>query len=197
MSGGSRLERQLAFVLEIDKLKTVLRRTTLIDRSRHENTAEHSWHIALMAVLLAEHAREEVDLPRVVKMLLVHDLVEIDAGDTFCYDPEANLDKAERERAAADRLFALLPGDQGAELRALWEEFETRATPEARFANAVDRAQPMLHNLATEGASWRAHGIRRGQVLERNRPIDDGLPSLWEHLRRMLDEAVEQGILEP
>ena len=146
-----RLERQIEFIVEIDKLKTVLRRTTLIDRSRHENSAEHSWHIALMAVLLSEHAKEEVNLLRVVKMLLVHDLVEIDAGDTFCYDAAANLDKEERERAAAARLFALLPPDQGAELWALWEEFEAMATPEARYAAALDRMQPILHNLRDRG----------------------------------------------
>ena len=174
----------------------MLRRTTLIDRSRHENSAEHSWHIALMAVLLSEHAKEEVDLLRVVKMLLVHDLVEIDAGDTFCYDAAANLDKEERERAAAARLFALLPPDQGAELWALWEEFEAMATPEARYAAALDRMQPILHNLETEGVSWQKHGIRKGQVLERNRPIDAGAPALWEYISRRVEEAVKLGILD-
>jgi putative hydrolase of HD superfamily len=193
---SERLLRQIEFVVEIDRLKAVERRTTLVDRSRQENSAEHSWHIALMAVLLAEHARDDVDLLRVVKMLLVHDLVEIDAGDTFCYDPAANEDKDERERRAAERLFALPPADQGAELLALWEEFEARETPEARFAAALDRLQPMLQNLHSEGASWRRHGIRKHQVLDRNRPIDDGSPTLWDYISRRLEEAAERGILE-
>jgi 5'-deoxynucleotidase YfbR-like HD superfamily hydrolase len=194
--GSERLWRQVEFIAEIDKLKSVERRTTLIDRSRQENSAEHSWHIALMAVLLSEHSRDGVDLLRVVKMLLVHDLVEIDAGDTFCYDAAANEDKEERERAAAERLFALPPADQGAELWALWEEFEARETAEARFATALDRMQPILQNLRSDGASWQVHGIRQHQVLERNRPIEDGSPTLWEHVSRLLDEAVERGILE-
>lgn len=192
---SDRLESQLAFVLEIDRLKTVLRRTTLVDGSRRENSAEHSWHIALMAVLLEEHAAEEVDLGRVVRMLLVHDLVEIDAGDTFCYDPEANADKEERERCAAERIFGLLPADQGEELSALWEEFEARETAEARYANAVDRLQPMLHNLATEGCSWQKHDVGVEQVVERNAPIGEGAPILWEHARARLEEAVERGWL--
>jgi len=157
MSGDGttpRLARQLAFLVELDKLKTVLRRTSLIDRSRAENTAEHSWHIAVAAALLEEHAvGHGVDLLRVVKMLLNHDVVEIDAGDTFCYDAEANRDKLEREERAAERLFGLLPADQGAELRALWEEFEARETAEARYAAALDRIQPVLQNLHTEGHS--------------------------------------------
>lgn len=194
---SSRLDSQLRFVLEIDRLKTIERQTLLTDRSRQENSAEHSWHIALMAVLLAEYFDGDgLDLFRVVKMLLVHDLVEIDAGDTFCYDEVANHDKEERERRAADRLFALLPGDQGAEMRRLWEEFECRETPEARFANALDRLQPMLQNLHTEGASWRKHGVRKGQILERNSPVGEGAPALWEHARRLIDEAVESGVLE-
>lgn len=193
---SDRLARQIEFIAEIDKLKSVERRTTLIDRSRQENSAEHSWHIALMAVLLAEHSRDGIDLLRVVKMLLVHDLVEIDAGDTFCYDAAANEDKEARERLAAERLFGLPPADQGAELWALWEEFEARETAEARFAAALDRMQPILQNLRTDGASWQAHGIRKHQVLERNRPIDDGSPTLWEYVTRLVDEAVEQGILE-
>jgi putative hydrolase of HD superfamily len=201
MSGDGtppRLASQLAFLVELDKLKTVLRRTSLIDRSRAENTAEHSWHIAVAAVLLEEHAvGHGVDLLRVVKMLLIHDVVEIDAGDTFCYDAEANRDKLEREERAAERLFGLLPADQAAELRALWEEFEARETAEARYAAALDRIQPVLQNLHTEGHSWRAHGIGRAQVVHRNRPIGDAAPEIWEHLLARLDEAVERGHLEP
>jgi 5'-deoxynucleotidase YfbR-like HD superfamily hydrolase len=193
---GERLARQIDFIVEIDKLKRIERRTTLIDRSRQENSAEHSWHIALMAVLLGEHAAGEVDLLRVVKMLLVHDLVEIDAGDTFCYDAAGNADKEERERRAAERLFALPPADQGVELWALWEEFEARETPEARYATALDRMQPILHNLHTDGVSWRRHGIRKQQVLTRNRPIGDGAPTLWEYISRRVEEAAAEGMLD-
>ena len=190
-----RLERQLAFLLEIDKLKDVVRRNYLVHGERRENTAEHSWHLAMAALVLAEHADGEVDLARVLRMLLVHDLVEIDAGDTYCYDPVAHLDKAEREGLAADRLYALLPEDQGRELRALWEEFEARATPEARFANAVDRLMPILHNYHSEGRAWLEHGIDSGQVLARNRPIAEGSAALWERVRAFIDDAVARGLL--
>lgn len=197
MPAADRLARQLEFVLEVDRLKTVLRRTLLTDRSRQENSAEHSWHIALMAVVLAEHAAEEVDVGRVVRMLLVHDVVEIDAGDTYVYDAVAALDKAEREERAAERLFGLLPADQAGEVRALWDEFERRATPEARFAHAVDRLQPILHNFATEGVAWRRHGVTADRVEAVNRHMAEGSESLWRHARRLIDEAVERGFLEP
>ncbi|HEX2252854.1 MAG TPA: HD domain-containing protein [Thermoanaerobaculia bacterium] len=190
-----RLERQLRFILEIDRLKGILRRTLLTDGSRHENSAEHSWHLALMAVVLAEHAAEPVAVDRVVRLLLVHDLVEIDAGDTFVYDAAGHADKQQREQCCAERLFALLPAEQGAELRALWDEFEERATPEARFAAALDRLQPILHNMATAGHSWRHHGITAEQVLDHNRHMAHGAPALWEHVRRLVDAAVEQGWL--
>jgi putative hydrolase of HD superfamily len=192
---SERLARQLDFVLEIDRLKGVLRRTFLVDRSRNENSAEHSWHIALMAVLLAEYSAEPVDLARVVQMLLVHDVVEIDAGDTYVYDLEAYRDKEHRERQAAERLFGLLPSDQAADVRALWDEFEARTTPEARFANAVDRLQPLLHNFATEGAAWRQHGVRSEQVVSHNRHMAEGAPGLWDHARRLIEEAVARGYL--
>ena len=149
------LPQQIDFILEIDRLKSVLRRTSLLDHSRRENTAEHSWQIALMAVLLAEYADPQVDINRVVMMLLVHDLVEIDAGDTFIYDEQARVTQADRERRAADRIFGLLPQGQGQRLRALWEEFETRESPEARFASAIDRLQPLLSNYFTKGSSWK------------------------------------------
>jgi putative hydrolases of HD superfamily len=195
MPASDRLARQLDFVLELDRLKNVLRRTLLTDRSRHENSAEHSWHIALMAVVLAEHADEAVDVARVVKMLLVHDVVEIDAGDTYVYDVVAAADKVEREVRAAERLFGLLPEDQAAEVRALWDEFESRATPEARFAHAVDRLQPVLHNFATEGEAWRHHGVTADRVESVNRHIAEGSRSLWQHARRLIAEAVERGFL--
>lgn len=194
---GDPLERQIEFVREADKLKHVLRQTVLLDRSRKENDAEHSWHLALMAVILVEHASEpDVDLLKVLKMLVIHDLVEIDAGDTFCYDEDARRDQADRERRAADRIFGLLPANQCQEIRALWDEFEARETAEARYAVAVDRAQPLLHNLMTEGHTWREHGVRRPQVLDRNERIAEGAPRLWAYLRRLIDQAVEQGHLE-
>lgn len=191
----SRLRQQLEFVVEIDRLKRVLRRTVITDRSRPENTAEHSWHLGVMALLLSEYAARPVDLTRVLKMVLVHDIVEIDAGDTFCYDVEGNRDKAEREQRAADRIFGLLPEDQREELRSCWEEFEARESADAQFANALDRMQPILSNLATDGHSWRQHGIVKQQVLARNRPVGEGAPQLWEHIQARLDEAVEAGIL--
>lgn len=188
-----RLDRQLRFVIEIDKLKRVLRQTMLMDATRSENSAEHSWHLALMAILLEEYSPRPVDLGQVLRMVLVHDIVEIDAGDTFCYDVEANLDKAMREEEAAERIFGLLPPEQGFELRSLWEEFEAEITPEARFATALDRLQPLLHNLQTGGGTWRIHGVAREQVLARMQPIRVAMPDLWPFVELSLARAVEQG----
>ncbi len=192
---NERLEQQIRFVLEIDKLKTILRRTYLINAERRENTAEHSWHLAIMAILLAEYANEPVDVQRVVKMVLVHDIVEIDAGDTYYYDNAAAADKSVREIAAADRLFAILPSDQGNELRLLWEEFERGETADARFAAALDRFIPQLHNYHTRGKSWNEHGITADRVLERNVCISEGSRPLWEYARALLNDAVEKGFL--
>ncbi|MDH3255316.1 MAG: HD domain-containing protein [Acidobacteriota bacterium] len=194
---GERLARQVEFIVEIDRLKTVLRRTLLTDRSRNENSAEHSWHLAVMALLLHEYAEEPVNLRRVLKIVLVHDLVEIDAGDTFCYDEDANRGREERERLAARRLFSVLPADQAAEMHGLWEEFEARETADARFAAALDRMQPLLSNLATGGHSWRKHGVALEQVLARTAPIGDASADLWEYMRERLAEAVDNGILDP
>ena len=192
-----RLGRQIEFIVEIDKLKQIFRQTLLLADRRQENDAEHSWHLALMAVLLAEHAVEtKIDIFRVVKMLLVHDLVEIDAGDTFAYDAEAHRDKEEREIRAAERIFNLLPSDQARTLRALWDEFEARQTPEARYAAALDRLQPVLMNLHGGGDDWHLHGITKSQVIAYNRHIEEGAPSLWKYVRKSIDEAVEQGILK-
>ncbi|MBW3629100.1 MAG: HD domain-containing protein [Gemmatimonadetes bacterium] len=190
-----RLEQQLAFIIEIDKLKRVLRQTLLADESRQENSAEHSWHLALMAGLLAEYAPAGTDVGRAVRMVLVHDLVEIDAGDAFCYDPVAVQGKAEREEACADRLFGILPEDQSAELRELWDEFEAGTTPEARFANALDRLQPLLQNLNTRGGTWRMHGVPREQVLKRMQPIREAMPELWPAVERALERAAGEGWL--
>lgn len=190
-----RFERQIQFILEVDKLKTILRRTYLLNADRVENTAEHSWHLAIGAILLAEHANEPVDITRVLKMVLVHDIVEIDAGDTYFYDEAAEVDKSTREQRAADRLFGILPADQGEQLRALWEEFELGETPEARFALALDRFMPQLHNYYTEGRSWNEHGITADRVLERNASIANGSGKLWDCARSLLDDAVERGFL--
>jgi len=193
-----RLSRQMEFIVEIDRLKQVLRRTRHIDEDRNENSAEHSWHISVMAVLLLEHAaRPGLDLLRTIKMALVHDLVEIDAGDTYCYDEAAGKDKLERETRAAERIFNILPGDQAAEVRALWDEFEAASTPEARFANALDRLEALLLNYHVQGRTWAKHGVTAPQVVSRARPIEDGSPRLWEYARALIDDAVVTGILKP
>ncbi len=191
-----RLARQLAFLREVDRLKAVLRRTALIDRSRLENSAEHSWHLAVMVLVLGEYAPDGTDLGRVVRMLLVHDVVEIDAGDTFAYDVGAHADKAARERAAADRVFGLLPADLAAELRSLWDEFEGCGTREARFANALDRFQGLLLNTSTnDGGTWRQHGVTRQAVLHRMEPIRHGIPALWSHVTEAIETAAAEGHL--
>ncbi|TVY02384.1 HD domain-containing protein [Cohnella terricola] len=193
---NERLTGQIAFLVEIDKLKTVLRQTFLIDGSRRENSAEHSWHVSLMAVLMAEHAdNPALDLSRVVRMLLLHDLVEIDAGDTFAYDTLGYKDKEEREKAAARRLFGMLPPDQREEWTALWREFEDGETPEAKYAAALDRLQPVIHNHYTGGVSWRKNGIVKSQVLRRLQPVREVSETLWQFASDLLDQSVEQGIL--
>ena len=191
---AQRLERQLDFIRELDRLKSVIRRTSLIDRSRRENTAEHSWHLATMAVVLAEHAPAGADIARVVEMLLVHDIVEIDAGDTFAFDGAANVGKLEREQAAAARLFGLLPAELAARLRALWEEFEAESSPDARFANALDRMQALVQNdAAGDGGSWKAHGVTATQVLARMSPIERATPGLWPVVLEAVDRATSAG----
>lgn len=197
VAAPDRLAQQIQFVLEIDKLKQVLRQTLLTDGSRRENSAEHSWHIALMAIALAEYAPPGVDLLRVVKLLLLHDLVEIDAGDTFCYDLQGNESKAEREILAAERLFGLLPLDQARELRALWDEFEAQVTPAAKFAAALDRIQPILHNQQTGGHTWQKHGVKRAQVMKRLAPVEQGAPALWEFVQQVVEDCIAAGILQP
>jgi putative hydrolase of HD superfamily len=195
--GNRRLSQQIAFILEVEKLKTVLRRTLLLDRSRVENDAEHTWQLALMAMVLSEHSREKVELVRVLKMLLIHDIVEIDAGDTFAYDTVLAASQAERELKAAERIFALLPEDQAKEFRALWDEFEAKASAESRFANAMDRLQPLLHNFFTEGGTWSAAGITAANVERRMQPIGMASDTLGDLSARLIALAVEQGILAP
>ena len=191
-----RLQKQLEFIVEVDKLKHIYRQTYLADGSRKENSVEHSWHLALMACLLAEHTLvAEIDLLHTLKMVLVHDLVEIDAGDTYCYDEQGALDKEEREKKAAERIFNLLPAEQAQELWALWEEFEAVSTPEARYAAALDRLQPLLLNYASRGKSWQEHGVKKSQALKRNAPIENSSSVLWAHALRILDQAVQKGFL--
>lgn len=187
--------QRIAFLVEADKLKTILRRTPLADASRLENSAEHSWHLALAAMVLAEHAPAGVNVAHVLALVTVHDLVEIDAGDTFAYDPEHAKSKAERELAAAGRLFGLLPDDDRRRLRALWEEFEEHATPEARFANALDRFQALLLNFTSGGGSWHTHGVRRSQVLARMEPVRVTLPALWPYVIEVIDQSVTRGLI--
>lgn len=190
------LQQQVVFLREVDRLKSVLRMTTIGDRSRRENSAEHSWHIALMALTLSGHAPAGVDVGRVIRMLLIHDLVEIDAGDTFAFDAAANHDKADRERAAADRLFGLIADGPGPEFRHLWEEFEAGDTPDARMANALDRFAALLQNTAVnDGGTWRAHTVSRAAVLRRMDPIREGLPALWPLVLRIIDDQTAAGHL--
>jgi putative hydrolase of HD superfamily len=193
MDDATRLEEQIGFVLEVDRLKSVVRRGYLADGSRYENTAEHSWTLALMAIVLAEHATEPVDVATVLRMVVIHDIVEVDAGDTSVYDDAGRSAAAERERQAADRLFGLLPADQGAELRALWDEFEHGTSAEARFARSLDRFAGFLLNHASQGRSWRENGVTAERVFDRNRVVGAGAPPLWNEVRRRLGDAVSQG----
>ena len=192
------LDRQVGFLLEADRLKTVLRQSTLTDRSRRENSAEHSWHLALMALVLAGHAPPGTDMNRVMAMVVLHDLVEIDAGDLSVYAGEADQARQRQaEREAADRLFPLLPPAQASALRALWDEFEERATAEAKFARALDRLQPMLINMVTGGGTWRSAGVTATEALARVALVEDGSPSLGAYARAMIGAAVDRGILAP
>lgn len=190
-----RLEKQLAFLLEIDRQKEIIRQTYLADGSRRESDAEHAWHLAVMCMLLSEYANDSIDVARTMKMLLVHDLVEIDAGDTYAYDVKGNETKGAREQKAADRIFGMLPEDQGAELRGLWDEFEVMETPEAKFANALDKIQPVLLTDQAQGKSWREHGVRKSQIMGRNERTHEGSEILWERIRQIIEKNVEAGFI--
>jgi len=190
-----RLTQQIAFLVEADRLKSVIRRTPLVDGTRRENSAEHSWHLALAAMILREYVAEPVDLLRLIELVTIHDLVEIDAGDAFAYDDAAQSAKAARELAAADRLFGLLPADQTSYVRGLWEEFETQETIEARVANALDRFQPLLQNAHSGGGSWRTHDLTRADVLRRMAPVEHALPTLWPVVVQVIDSFCDLGVL--
>lgn len=195
---NKKLKSQVEFLVEIDAMKTILRRTVITDGSkRRENDAEHSWHFAMFAMLLKEYAPKGVDIDKVIRIALVHDLVEVYAGDTFAYDSKGNMDKQQRELEAADRLFGMLPKGQGDEIRTLWEEFEAKETPEAKFANCCDRIQPLIHNYLTEGHTWKQGNVCAAQVYERNAPVKAEYPELWKLVTGIIEKSVEQGILRP
>ena len=194
-SGNMRLDQQLKFTAEIDKMTSVYRRTMLISGERNENDAEHSWHIAVMALLFKEYCLEEPDIERAIKMCVVHDLIEIYAGDTFAYDTKANESKADREEAAAEKLFSQLPPEQGEEIRSLWEEFDAMETVDAKYAACLDRLQPFLHNTLTEGHTWRNNGAVSGQVKARMKIIKDFMPEVYEWVDKNLERGISLGWL--
>ena len=191
-----RLKKQMDFLLEADKLKFITRQTYLSDGKRKENDGEHSWHLALMAVLLSEYSNEKVDLVKVITMVLIHDIVEIDAGDTYAYDAVGNQSKREREVKAADRIFNILHEDQAKKFRQLWEEFEAYETPEAKFAHVCDNVQPLMLNDATDGLAWREHDVKKSQVLQRNSRTGEGSQVMMEYINKILDKNVESGNLK-
>lgn len=191
------LEKQIKFIIEIDKLKQVYRKTKILDRTRHENDAEHSWHLAMMAIILSEYANDaSLDMYKVLKLLLIHDLVEIDAGDTYAYDTTGQSSKKDRETSSAKRIFSLLPEGQGLDLYTLWEEYELQNTMESRFASALDKLQPLLFNHLNDGELWKENNITSSMVIERNKHIALGSESLWEYAQRIINTSIKQGILE-
>lgn len=191
-----RLEQQIRFIIEVDKVKNIFRQTYLADGQRKENDAEHSWHLALSAVLLKEHMKEDVDLTKVMIMVLIHDLVEIDAGDTYAYDAAGAATKREREVKAADRIFGLLPEDQGTYFRKLWDEFEEYESADAKFAHLLDNFQPLLLNDASDGRSWTEHGVHKSQVCNRNEKIPETSEIVWEKMLEIMDKHIEEGHLK-
>ncbi len=195
-SGNERLDQQLKFSAEIDKMTGIIRRTSLIDRSRRENDAEHSWHIAAMAMLFEEYAKEPVNVSRAIEMCVVHDLIEIYAGDTFAYDAKANEDKAEREKKAADKLFSQLPQEQGKMIRDLWEEFDAMETSDAKYASCMDRLQPFMHNTLTEGFTWAESGTNRASVEKRMAVIRDFMPEVYKWIDVNIEKAIAMGWLK-
>ncbi len=191
-----RLKKQLRFIVEIDKVKNIFRQTYLADAGRKENDAEHSWHIALMAYLLQEYADEPVDVGKVMLMVLLHDLVEIDAGDTYAYDAAGAETKRDRETAAADRIFGLLPKDQGTCFRKLWEEFEDYETADAKYAHLLDNFQPLLLNDASDGLSWTEHKVKKSQIYKRNEKIKETSGEIWECMKDIIRQNIEKGHVE-
>lgn len=190
------LQKQIAFIKEIDKIKYIQRKTKLFNSDRNENDAEYSWHLAVMAIVLAGHANEPIDVLKVVKMVLIHDIVEIDAGDTFIYDTQKNHQNTADERLAAQRIFGLLPEEQACELIEIWEEFEAGHTKEAKFAKSMDRLEPLLQNTSNNGGTWNEFGVNYEKVYEKKKVIKAGSTSLWDFAENLIDESVEKGILK-
>ncbi|MBQ8015158.1 MAG: HD domain-containing protein [Clostridia bacterium] len=194
---SEKIHSQIKFLITVDEMKNILRRNLLADGSRRENDAEHSWHLAIMAMILEEYSAEKVDIERVLKIALVHDLVEVYAGDTFAYDTKGYEDKEEREIKAAEKLFGMLDPVQGAEIRALWDEFEAKSSPEAVYANAVDRLQPLILNYLTDGHTWKMGDVHAPQILKRMDIIRTATPELWHIVEGIISTSIENGILKP
>ena len=192
----NRFEQQMKFILEIDKVKNVFRQTYLADGNRKENDAEHSWHMAIMAFLLKEYAQEEVDIMRVVLMVLIHDLVEIDAGDTYAYDLDGLQTKREREVKAAERIFGLLPKDQEEQFRELWDEFEAYEAAEAKYAHMLDNFQPLMLNDALDGKSWKEHKVKKSQIYSRNAKTMEGSEKIWEYMKDLVQKNIDRGNIQ-
>lgn len=192
---NERLLKDIKFIVELDKMKSILRQTSIIGEEKREDDAEHSWHISVMAMVLEEYSNEKIDICKVIKMLLTHDLVEIFAGDTFCYDKVGNEDKREREELAAEKIFGMLDEDKGRELRDLWDEFEEMKTPEALFAVSMDRLQPMLNNYHNNGGTWRKFNVAKGDIYERIAPVKDSSDELWNFVQNMIEDAYDRGLI--
>ena len=194
---SEKIKKQIEFIITIDEMKNVLRRNLVADGSRRENDAEHSWHLAVMAMILEEYSADKVDISRVLKIALVHDLVEVYAGDTFAYDVKGNEDKLDREIMAAEKLFGMLKDGQGDEIRALWDEFEAKETPESKYANAIDRLQPLLLNYLTNGHTWKLGDVHAPQILQRMDIIRTATPELWHIVEGIISTSIEAGLLKP
>lgn len=190
------LLKQINFIKEIDKVKYIQRKTKLFNSDRNENDAEHSWHLAVMALVLMEHSNESVDLLKVIKMVLIHDIVEIDAGDTFIYDTQKDHSNTDEERLAANRIFGLLPAEQAEELIAIWEEFEAGITSEAKFARAMDRLEPLLQNTSNNGGTWKEFGVNYEKVHHKKSLIKEGSAVIWNFAEQQINDSVEKGILK-
>ena len=190
------LLKQVAFIKEIDKLKYIQRKTKLFDSDRPENDAEHSWHLAMMAIVLADHSNKQIDVLKVLKMVLIHDIVEIDAGDIFLYDTTQSHDNTEAEHIAAKRIFGLLPTEQAEELIAIWEEFEEGTTDEAKFAKSMDRFEPLLQNASNNGGTWEEFSVPYSKVYEKKKIIKNGSSVIWDYAENLINESVEKGILK-
>lgn len=190
-----KLLKDIEFIIELDKMKSIFRRTQIIGQDRQEDDAQHSWHISIMAMVLSEYTNEKIDLLKVIKMLLSHDLVEIYAGDTLCYDKEGQLDKRERELMAAEKIFGILDDNKAEELRALWDEFEEMQTPESLFAASMDRLQPMLSNYKNEGGTWKLYDVSKTEIYKRIAPVKESSDELWSYVNYMIEDAFQKGLI--